>query len=83
VENSRGLFDTAANAKHQWEVSKKEHQEQFQELTLLWTRGSKQCFAIVGPPRVRNHLSEGMRLMTIGTHKTSVLCTNMLSKCIE
>jgi hypothetical protein len=29
---------------------------------LLQTRGSELCHAIVGPPWVRNHLSEGMRL---------------------
>jgi hypothetical protein len=42
-------------------VSERERWEQFEELTLLQTRGSDLCLAIVGPPRVRNHLSEGMR----------------------
>jgi hypothetical protein len=36
--------------------------EQFVELTLLQTRGSKLCLSIVGPPWVRNHLSEGMQI---------------------
>jgi hypothetical protein len=42
-----------------------EHHTQFQELTLLQTRGSELCLAIVGPPRVRNHLSEEMRLVAL------------------
>jgi hypothetical protein len=50
-----------ADAKHWWEVSKREHREQSVELTLLQTRGSELCRAFVGPPQVRNHLSEGMR----------------------
>jgi hypothetical protein len=46
-------------------VSKRERQEQFEELTLLQTRGSELCHTIVGPPRVRNHLLEGMRLAAL------------------
>jgi hypothetical protein len=42
-------------------VSERECQKQFEELSLLWARGSKLCHAIVGLPRVRNHLLEGMR----------------------
>jgi hypothetical protein len=34
-----------------------ERREQFEELTLLQTRGSKLCHTIVGPPRTRHHLS--------------------------
>jgi hypothetical protein len=49
--NSHGLFDMAADV---------EHREQFEELTLLQTQGSKLCHAIVDPPRVRNHLLVGM-----------------------
>jgi hypothetical protein len=64
-ENSRGLSDAAADAEHQWEVSEREHREQFEELTLLQTQGSKLCHAIIGSPRVRNHLSEGMRLAVL------------------
>jgi hypothetical protein len=41
-------------------VSEREHQEQFEELSLLWAQGSELCLAIVGPPQLRNHLSEGM-----------------------
>jgi hypothetical protein len=44
------------------EVSEREHREQFQELTLLQTRGSELCHAIIGPPRARHHLTKGMRL---------------------
>jgi hypothetical protein len=36
-------------------------QKQFEELSLLRAQGSKLCHAIVGLPRVRNHLLEGMR----------------------
>jgi hypothetical protein len=32
---------------------------------LLQTQGSELCLAIVGAPRVRNHLSEGMRLTAL------------------
>jgi hypothetical protein len=42
-------------------VSEREHREQFEELTLLQTRDSELCHAIVVPPRVRHHMSEGMR----------------------
>jgi hypothetical protein len=41
------------------------HREQLEELTLLQTQGSELCFAIVGPPQVRNHLSEGMWLAAL------------------
>jgi hypothetical protein len=38
-------------AEHQaQEVSEREHREQFEELTLLQTRGSELCHSIVGPP---------------------------------
>jgi hypothetical protein len=46
-------------------VHERERQEQFEELTLLQTSGSELCLAIFGPPRVRNQLSEGMRLVTL------------------
>jgi hypothetical protein len=46
------------------ETSEREHQKRFKELTLLQTRGSKMCHAIVGPPWAR-HLSEGMRLAAL------------------
>jgi hypothetical protein len=36
-----------------------------QELTLLQTRGSDLCHAIVNPPTVMGHLSEGMRIAVI------------------
>jgi hypothetical protein len=31
----------------------------------MQTRGFELCLSIVGPPRVRNHISEGMRPMTL------------------
>jgi hypothetical protein len=35
VENSRGLSDIAVDVERWWEVSERERQEQFEELTLL------------------------------------------------
>jgi hypothetical protein len=34
-----------------------------EELTLLQTWGSELCLAIVGPLRVRSHLSKGMQII--------------------
>jgi hypothetical protein len=59
------LSDTAADVKRRWEVSERECREQFVELTLLQTQDFKPCHAIVSPPWVRNHLSEGMRLVAL------------------
>jgi hypothetical protein len=53
------------------EASKREHQAHFDEFILLQTRGSELCHAIVGPPRVKHHLSEGMRLATL--HHTEMV----------
>jgi hypothetical protein len=64
-ENSRGLSEEAADAERQWEVSEKEHREQFDELTLLQTWGFELCHAIAGPTWVSNHLSEGMWLTAL------------------
>jgi CYTH domain-containing protein len=47
------------------EVSKRERREQFEELNLLQTRGSELWHAIIGLPRERHHLSEGMRHMAL------------------
>jgi hypothetical protein len=59
------MYETAANAEHQWEVSERECREQFEEITLLQTWGSELCHTIVGPPGVSNHLSEGMQLAAL------------------
>jgi hypothetical protein len=64
-EKSYGLFDTAADVERRWEVFEKERREHFEELTLLQTRVSELCLAIVGPPWVRNHLSEGTRIAAL------------------
>jgi hypothetical protein len=64
-DKSCGLSDKAAYAEQQWEVSEKGCQLHFEELTLLQTRGSKLCLAIVNPPWVRNHLSDGMWIMAL------------------
>jgi hypothetical protein len=34
-------------------------------LTLLEARGSMLCQAIVSPPRVRSHVSEGMQIVAL------------------
>jgi hypothetical protein len=47
------------------EVSEREHQEQFEEITLLQIWGSELCHAIVGPTWVRHHLPEGMLLVVL------------------
>jgi hypothetical protein len=60
-EKLRSLSNTAADSVWRLVVSEREHREQFEELSLLQARGSEMCLAIVGPPRVRNHLSVGMR----------------------
>jgi hypothetical protein len=51
-------------------VSEREHREQFEELNLLQTRGFDLCLAIVGPPRLRNRLSEAMRATNL--HRTKM-----------
>jgi hypothetical protein len=48
-----------------------ERRLQFEELTLLQTRGSELCHAIVDPSWVRRHLFEGMRLATL--HHTEMV----------
>jgi hypothetical protein len=58
--NSRGLSDVVVDLEQWLEESKRECQEHVDELTLLQTRGSKLCLAILGPPRVRGHMSEVM-----------------------
>jgi hypothetical protein len=59
-ENFGGLSDVVTDAERWQEESERECQEQFEELTLVQTQGSKLCLTIIGPPRVRNHLLEGM-----------------------
>jgi hypothetical protein len=59
------LEDELAAERRSREVSERGHQEQFEELTLLWTGGSELCHTIIGPPWVRHHLTEGMRLVAL------------------
>jgi hypothetical protein len=59
------LYAAATDVKRRWEVSERERREQFEELTLLQTRGFELCHAIVGHPQVRNHLSRGMWLTAL------------------
>jgi hypothetical protein len=45
------LEDELTMVRRAQEVSKREHRAHMEELTLLYTRGSELCHAIVGPPR--------------------------------
>jgi hypothetical protein len=63
--NHQGFFDRAADIDRQWEDAEKQCQDLVQELTLLQTRESELCLAIVGLPRVWGHLFEGMRIAII------------------
>jgi hypothetical protein len=47
------------------QASEWEYQAHFEELTLLQTQGSELCHAIIDPPQVKHHLSEGMQLATL------------------
>jgi hypothetical protein len=58
------LEDELAEERQPRETPEREHQERFEELTLLQTRGPELCHAIIGPPRVR-HMSKGMRLVPL------------------
>jgi hypothetical protein len=59
------LEDELAVEHRAWEVSEREHREQFDELTLLQTQGSELCRAIVYHPWARHHLSKGMWLAAL------------------
>jgi hypothetical protein len=59
------LEDKLAAELQAQEVSERERREQFEELTVLQTWGSKLCHAIIGAPQARHHLSEGMRLAAL------------------
>jgi hypothetical protein len=59
------LEDELVAERQAQEVSERERQEQFEELTLLQTQGSKLCHAIIGPQCVRDNLSEGMGLVAL------------------
>jgi hypothetical protein len=52
-ENFQCLSGVVADADRQWEEAQRECRELVQELTLLQTRGSELCQAIVGPLKVR------------------------------
>jgi hypothetical protein len=59
------LEDELAAEHRAREVSERERQKQFEELTLLQTRGSERCHANVGPPLARHHKSKAMRLVAL------------------
>jgi hypothetical protein len=64
-EMAEGKFHSLSDAmtKGVWRlvVSRMEHREQFEEISLLQAWGSELFLTIVGPPRERNLLSTGMR----------------------
>jgi hypothetical protein len=64
-KNARILSDVAATTESWWVVSERKRREHESLHPLLQTRGSELCLAILGPPRVRNHLSEGMRIAAL------------------
>jgi hypothetical protein len=59
------LEDELVAERQAQEVSERECREHFKKLILLQTQGSKQCHAIIAPPRARHHLPEGMRFATL------------------
>jgi hypothetical protein len=59
------LEDNLATEHRALAASKREHRAHIEELTLLQTRGSELCQAIIGHPQAKHHLSEGMRLATL------------------
>jgi hypothetical protein len=58
------LKDELAVEHQAQEMSEREHQAHFEELSLLQTWGSEMCHAIIGPARAK-HLFEGMRLSAL------------------
>jgi hypothetical protein len=88
--NSQNLSGVVADVDRRWEEDERECLERVQELTLLQTRGSELCQAIVGPPKVRGHLSEGMWITII--HHIKMVeqlphsrwwCLPLLSPCLN
>jgi hypothetical protein len=59
------LEDELVAERQAQEVFEREHQEQCEEITFLQTRCSEVCHAIIGPPRMKYHLSEGMQIVTL------------------
>jgi hypothetical protein len=55
-ENSRGLFEVAANAEKRQEESERECREWVEELTLLQTWGSELCQSIVSCDRTTTEM---------------------------
>jgi hypothetical protein len=64
------LEDELAEERRVWQTPEREHRERFKELTLLQTRDSKLCLAIIVPPQER-HLSVGIWLAAL--HHTEMV----------
>jgi hypothetical protein len=59
------LSDTSADGVRSLVAFEMEHQEHFEELSLLRAWGAELCLAIVGPSQAGNHMSERMRAAAI------------------
>jgi hypothetical protein len=59
------LSDASVDGAQRLAVSEMEHQEQFEELSLLRAQSTELCLAIVGPSQARNHLLERMQATAI------------------
>jgi hypothetical protein len=60
----QGLSDRVINADRRWKEAQRQCQELVEELTLLQASASVLCQAMVGPPKVRSHLLEGIWVAT-------------------
>jgi hypothetical protein len=67
----RNLSNASADGTRRLVVSKMEHLEQYEELSLLWAWGAELCLAIVGPSQVRSHLS--VRMWAAALHHTEMV----------
>jgi hypothetical protein len=70
-EEFYSLSNVSAAGLRRLVVSEKDHREQFEEPSLMWAQDSELCLAIIGRPRVRNYLSEGMWAAAL--HHTEVV----------
>jgi hypothetical protein len=69
-EKFRSLSDASPDGAWWLVVFEMEHQEQFEELSLLWAWGAELCLAIVGPSQVRSNLTA--RMWAAALHHTEM-----------
>jgi hypothetical protein len=70
-EKFHSWSDALANGARWLVVSETDHQEQFEELSLLRASGAELCFTIIGPSQVRIPLSARMRAAAL--HHTKMV----------